>query len=44
VCRVVEDPLKRGSLIVSAAGDGSMPWDVNDAEGRWAGPLISPKE
>ena len=44
VCRVIDDPLKPGSLIVLVAGDGSMPWEVNDAEGKWAGPLTAPKE
>jgi len=43
VCRVIENPLKPGSLIVLVAGDGSMPWEVNDAEGKWAGPLDSPR-
>jgi hypothetical protein len=44
VCHVAENPLEPGSLIVLVAGDGSMSWDVTDAEGRWAGPLMPPKE
>jgi hypothetical protein len=44
VCHVIDNPLKPGCLIVLVAGDESMPWDVNDAEGRWTGPLTPPEE
>ena len=44
VCRVIGNPFTPGSLIVLVAGDGSMPWKVTDAEGRWAGPLTPPEE